>query len=614
MRITPLTLWLTGWIWGTWAQAGEPFAIEVVDASTGRGVPLIELRTVNEICLVTDSAGLVAFDEPGLMGQSVFFHVRGHGYEYPKDGFGFRGLRLDVQAGKSARVEVKRNNIAERLYRTTGAGIYRDSVLLGRPTPLQNPVLNGEVLGQDSVLEATFQGKIHWFWGDTNRPSYPLGTFGTPGATSAIPGKPGGLDPSLGVNLSYFLAPDGFVAPTANLKGEGPTWLDGLAVVPDPGATGGERMFAAFAKVRPSMAAYRRGIAEFDPTTHTFREVADVPLNAPVRPFGHSFHHEMSGVDYVVFADPYPLVRVRADAAHLTNLVNYEAFTCLLPGSSAYDVGPAQVDRGDDGRARYLWRNAPAISVERQKRLIAAGTLAEDEAMFALQDADSGRAVHLSRGSTYWNNHRGRWVLIGTEAGGTSSFLGEVWFAEADSPLGPWVYARKVITHERYSFYNPKQHPTFAQDNGRLIYFEGTYTHTFSGNDNPTPRYDYNQITYRLDLDDPRINLPRPVYEVGGSYRFGPVTGRTPVFFALDRPGTKTVPVGSFHVLSGDSPAESKTTSPLYEVAGANANELSRFSLDDQPGARRVGRVWRNPTRFVIPEAERDEAYSMTVF
>ena len=603
MRIAPLTLLLTSWFWGSWARAGEPFAIEVVDGSTGRGVPLIELRTVNEIRLVTDSAGLIAFDEPGLMGRTVFFHVQGHGYEYPKDGFGYRGVRLDVQAGKSARIEVKRINIAERLYRSTGAGIYRDSILLGRSSPLRDPVLNGEVLGQDSVLEATFQGKIHWFWGDTNRPSYPLGTFGTPGATSELPGKPGGLDPALGVNLTYWLAPDGFVAPTANLPGEGPTWLDGLAVVPDPSVPGGERMYAAFAKVRPSMAAYRRGIAEFDPVSHRFKEVADVPLDAPVRPFGHPFRHEMNGVDYVVFADPYPLVRVVADVNHLTNLKEYEAFTCLLPGSSVDAKGPVQVDRGDDGRARYRWRrNAPPVSADRQKQLVAAGTLAEDEVMFALRDAETDRAVHFSRGSTYWNNHRGRWVLIGVEAGGTTSFLGEVWFAEADSPLGPWVYARKVVTHDRYSFYNPKQHPALAQDNGRVIFFEGTYTHTFSGNDNPTPRYDYNQITYRLDLDDPRLNLPRPVYEVDGAYRFGPVAGRSAVFFAVDRPGANTVPVGSFHVLAEGSANEPKTTVPLYEVAAGKADQSSRYTLNEEPGARRVGRVWRNPTRFLIPE------------
>jgi hypothetical protein len=83
--------------------------------------------------------------------------------------------------------------------------------------------------------------------------------------------------------------------------------------------------------------------------------------------------------------------------------------------------------------------------------------------------------------------------------------LGEVSYAEADAPTGPWTTARKIVTHDKYSFYNPKQHPYFDQEGGRIIYFEGTYTKTFSGNEQGTPRYDYNQIMYRLDLSDPRL-------------------------------------------------------------------------------------------------------------
>src|SRR5947209_6144331 len=90
------------------ASAGEPFAIEVVDSKTGRGVPLVELRTVNEIRLVTDSRGIVAFDEPGLMGRKVFFHASSHGYSVPKDGFGFRGKSFDVAAGGRERIAIDR--------------------------------------------------------------------------------------------------------------------------------------------------------------------------------------------------------------------------------------------------------------------------------------------------------------------------------------------------------------------------------------------------------------------------------------------------------------------------------------------------------------------------
>ena len=50
-------------------DAKEYFKITVVDAATERGVPLVELRTTNDIRYVTDSNGIVAFDEAGLMNQ-----------------------------------------------------------------------------------------------------------------------------------------------------------------------------------------------------------------------------------------------------------------------------------------------------------------------------------------------------------------------------------------------------------------------------------------------------------------------------------------------------------------------------------------------------------------
>ncbi len=126
--------------------------------------------------------------------------------------------------------------------------------------------------------------------------------------------------------------------------------------------------------------------------------------------------------------------------------------------------------------------------------------------------------------------------MIFTEVGG-SSYLGETWYAEADTLVGPWVDARKIVTHDKYSFYNPRHHPMFDERGGRRIYFEGTYSKTFSGNAVPTPRYDYNQIMYALDLADPRLTLPVPVYQ---SQVFPsndkPPAGSEVAFMALDRP------------------------------------------------------------------------------
>src|ERR1700692_737723 len=66
----------------------KPFALRIVDDQTGRGVPLVELKTTSGVKFYTDSAGYAAIDDPALLGHRIFFHVWSHGYEYPADGFG----------------------------------------------------------------------------------------------------------------------------------------------------------------------------------------------------------------------------------------------------------------------------------------------------------------------------------------------------------------------------------------------------------------------------------------------------------------------------------------------------------------------------------------------
>jgi hypothetical protein len=488
----------------TGAAAPNPhdyFAITVVDERTGRGVPLVELRTVNGIRCYTDSNGIVAFHEPGLMGKEVFFHVSSHGYEFAKDGFGIRGKALHVTPGGAIKLTIKRLNVAERLYRLTGGGIYRDSVLLGAHLPLKEPLLNGLVFGSDSVQNAVYRGKIYWFWGDTTRPSYPLGNFHVPGAVSALP-KSGGLDPAVGVNLRYFVDDKGFARETARMPGTGPTWL--TAVVPLKDKDGRERLFASYVKVEAPLKIYARGLAVFDDANERFEKLCDVDMKLPVFPSGHAFRHTEDGIDYVYFANPFPLVRVRATAEDFSRIDRYETYSCLKDGTSAE---PPQLDRDGAGRLRYAWRKkTAALAPPEEARLMATGTLKPAEARWQLRDRDSGKRVLAHAGSVCLNAYKQRWIMIAVQSGG-ASFLGEVWYAEADTPTGPWGPAVKVITHDRYSFYNPKQHSMFDQDGGRVIFFEGTYTHTFSGNPQATPRYDYNQIMYRLDLSDKRLAI-----------------------------------------------------------------------------------------------------------
>ena len=602
------------------ARGDRYFKITVVDGQTGRGVPLVELRTVHGLRFYTDSNGVVAFHEPGLMGQPVFFHVKSHGYEFPRDGFGFRGKALAVKEGGRATLAVKRLNIAERLYRVTGGGIYADSLLVGQRVPLRRPVLNGLVVGCDSVVSTLYRGKLIWFWGDTNRPTYPLGNYHTPGAVSELPGK-GGLDPERGVDLEYFVDDKGFARPTAQMPGDGPTWINGLVALPE--GKKGERLFAAYAKVKPPLTIYERGLAEFDDSTRQFKKVVRFDANAAAFPRGHPFLHTAGGVKYVYFADPYPLTRVPADLDSLKHLSRYETFTCLKEGSRLADL---RVDR-------YGWKkNTPLVGQTEQGRLVRAGRLKPEDALLHLRDADSGKEVVAHGGSVCWNAYRRRWVLIAVQTFGTS-LLGEVWYAEADTPLGPWVHARKVVTHDRCDFYNPKQHPLFDKKNGQVIFFEGTYTHTFSGNPDVTPRYDYNQMMYKLDLSDSRLALPVAVYQHRKDLSLFRVLPRRRgeyrvAFFALDRPIAGTIPIcaltneGSrrlkvgqspmddaaalFHALPADVKAAPATTVPLFEVVSADGTRRLYTTVAAPPaGYRRADkplcRVWRNPMRLDLP-------------
>lgn len=499
-----LALFLSGSLLaGRAAETGTNsyFKIRVVDAQTGRGVPLVELKTTMQQRFFTDSAGMVAFNEPGLMGHEVWFGVRSDGYEYPKDGFGNAGVKLHVVAGRSAEIKLKRLNIAERMYRITGAGIYRDSVLLGERAPTAEPVLNGDVAGQDSSVPAVYHGRIHWFWGDTSRPEYPLGHFHTAGAVSDFPDH-GGLPPAQGINLHYFTNADGFSRGMAPLDAPGPVWIEQPLVLTNAGR---EVMLTHYARVKDDMTPVEHGLMVYDDALEQFVKLRELPLKETWRrPASHPFRWNDAGTDYFIFTRPFATIRVKADWQSVTNPAAYEALTCLTTNST---VERPVVSRNATGQVTWQWQTSvQPLGQKPERDLIKRGALRPEEAHYQLTDADSGQAVELHHASIHWNDFLKSWILIGVQTGGRS-FLGEVWFASAARPFGPWQQAKRIVTHEKYSFYNPAQLPFFDEANGRYIYFEGTYSRTFSGNEQPTPLYDYNQMLYRLDLADPRLHF-----------------------------------------------------------------------------------------------------------
>jgi len=464
--------------------------IRVVDAVSGRGVPLVELETVNGLKFVTDNAGRIAFHEPGLMDREVFFTVRSHGYEVNKDGFGFAGVRLTPRVGKISEVKILRRIVAERLCRLTGEGLYRDSVILGHKTPLPDPLSPGRVAGQDSVQATAYRNRIYWFWGDTLRMNYPLGLFRMAGATSPIPDpKSPWSDPGAGVPFDYFVDKPGFARAMMPLaeRPEGVVWIFGVSVVPDEKGVG--KMVGHYSRRKGLDGEMEQGIAVYNDEKNIFESVRELPLTEKWRyPKGHPILHEEDGVKWVLFGSPNPNVRVRAVLKDVLDPTKYEAFTCA----------PLKADEVPQWRWQ---KELPPVDSTIEKQWFKAGKLKSESTRFYPMDATGDARIVLHSGSVRWNEYRKRWVLIACQIDGKSSHLGEVWYAESKHPTGPFVKAVKILTHDRQTFYNVCHHDFMDREGGRVIHFEGTYTRDFSGNPERTSRYNYNQILYRLDLD-----------------------------------------------------------------------------------------------------------------
>ncbi|MES2462725.1 MAG: hypothetical protein V4671_19260 [Armatimonadota bacterium] len=474
-----------------------PFGIQMIDDKTGRGVPLVELETTHHRLFVTDSQGWAAIPDPELMNTEVYFHVRSHGCEYPKDGFGYAGVRLMVKPGGLAQVKIRHSNIAERLCRLTGAGIYADSLLLNQRVPLREPVLSGKVAGQDSALAVVYRGRMLWFWGDTGRLAYPLGNFRTTGAVATFPS--GKNTAESGLDFRYFNNAEGFTREMCPSKKPGPIWIGGLAVIGD---TGKEELIAHYSRMESLAKKVEQGYVLWDDDRQVFRFHKELPLSESWRFLdGHPIRVTENGTTYLAGSFCFPVVRVPADRNSVLDPTSYEAFTCLNAGGD--------VRRDAQGKPIYQWQKEESpLHSQDEADLVKQGKLALSDAHFLPRDAE-GKPIILHGGTVTWNPWRKKWLLIATHKAAKESLLGNLVYSEADAPAGPWRRAVTIVTHNQYTFYNPVHHPFLDAAGGRIIHFEGTYTAEFSGNPRPTPRYDYNQILYRLDLADPRLEPAR---------------------------------------------------------------------------------------------------------
>lgn len=479
------------------------FQIQVVDAETGRGIPMVEMTPLNNVSYFTDSQGYIAFEEVGLMDTKVYFEISSPGYHYPADTSGRNALSLEVEQGGKTTVQMQRLNVAERLYRVTGSGIYRDSELLGIPTPISGTALRAGVLGQDSNLEALYKGKLFWIWGDSFLPEDYHGNFAVAAATVQLPAD-GGLSPDIGIELSYYTNQEGRSKSMLPPKGPGYVWFDWLMTIPD--STGGEQLIAKYARVDGFFGNYERGIARFNDSLEVFERIKQI---AEWLPDFHTCHHPFAGKSpagrHYYLTSEFSFSRIPPNLIAITDPAAYESYTCLKPGTRLEDP---QIERNAKGEVVYGWKeNTDPLSHADQQKLIESGLLRESESWVRILDIETGKAIETGRSSLHWNAFRQRWILImGSK---------DIWFAEADTPTGPWGYARKVASHD-ILLYNPLHHPHLDQEEGRYIYFEGTYTQFF-GQGKDVPRYNYNQLMYKLDLASPAVQLPVPIYQLAGA-------------------------------------------------------------------------------------------------
>jgi hypothetical protein len=346
---------------------------------------------------------------------------------------------------------VDRELPAKRLGRITGGGLFAESQKLGLDLDWKDQ----GILGCDSVQNAIHRGKLFWGWGDTTLPGYPLGRFHMIGATTNL--RPiESFEPPVRLRYDYYVDRSKVPRNLAELPGKGPTWLSGFASLTQ--SDGATRLVATYSKIQPPLQEYERGLCVWNDDTHQFDKYrvlwsrTEHSEKPPAAPLGHPIIQiDDEGKHWMLFGDPFP---------SLLCLATFEA-----------------------------WSNPESWE-----------ELQPQEKVPSLADASVMITPH--RGAIAWNDYRQKWVVVFTQLGGESSALGELWYAESEDPRGPWKNAIKVVTHDRYTFYNPQLHPGFTDSGSPILLFEATYTHTFSSTQEPTPRHDYNQVLYRLDLDE----------------------------------------------------------------------------------------------------------------
>ena len=429
------------------SAGGIPFRIDVSDAESGWPVPLVQFVTLDGQMFVSDNAGVVGVDSPELYGRRVLFFVEGHGYEVAKDASGKNAVVLDVKPGGKASVKVRRTILARRLGRIGGTGLFAESRKFGEYLDKKD---QGEV-GRDSVQCRPFRDKLFWLWGDTSMQDYAIGIFNTTAAYTKNPAFPKDPRPPIYPPYEQLRDDKGRVRGVIKAQGSGPIWVFGLIDLKDK--AGNDHLGGAWSQIAGSGGAYKNGLCEWNAKDARF----DVTL-------------QLMDKEAKIFPEFFP----DNNAVHWTdaNGRKWLLYGFPFPHHRIPDSYEAWRDTNTWEKVDWNGREKVATYVD-------------------------GKKFEAVGGQMMWSAVRRKWVGICMQKWN----LGALCYIEADSPFGPWTGGRQIVRHENYTFYNPIIHVECGP-NSPYVLFEATYTDAFTGNANPTPRYNYTQMLYRLDFKD----------------------------------------------------------------------------------------------------------------
>jgi hypothetical protein len=452
----------------------QPYALQMVDEASGRGIPGVLASTANGLNFVSDSNGWIVVNEVGLMKQRVHLSIRSPGYAFPKDNFGIAGLAFDMMPGATIEVKLVRSNIAERMYRLTGQGIYRDSTILGQDVPLPYPNTMNGLLRLQYPQVTTYQGKLFWLWSEASQTVHPLPITRGVAATSDLPDTTG-LDPTQGVHFNFWI--DSTNLPMAMLPDTevGLVQFDGLLSTAD--IMGAEHLVAHYRLLDSQGQCVEQGVAEFMADVRRFERISVLSADYPWQfPQGQAVRAKTDDGEHFYFATPHCTVRVPCSYESIITPGSYQALTWT------------------EAMGKVGWQSvAPPMSRSDENRWRSKGVINDDESRLTPVDSALGTSLTLTSGSVSWNEFRKAWITIAGQSDGS------VWYLEAGSISGPWQKAVQIATHTNAGFESVQMVDGMEQQDQRVIYFMGTYR------DAGMPRYDGNQLMYRLDLRDPRL-------------------------------------------------------------------------------------------------------------